>query len=497
MSYCTHCGKKDNGQGCYSCKGHVHGSGVPYSQHTQAPSHHQESRPIVVHNTLSPAVTSKEVVEKRLAELRTNSRGRPIISGFYEARDNGVPCPFAKVTVTFSGTDSLVALFMDANKTQPIDNPATTDQNGRLPIYYAGGPIDVITEKTDEKGKPCKTIDRLTNYGGYVDSDFFLGEEEVTECIELQNPLLRLYDADNCNLPNALINPTAFVQWGNFELGLPVGTFSAAQRFFECRGEDFQCGTIVFGDTTGRRFQYDCENCTTTNPPDPETVTFDNDNTSECWISIDGFSACQQPTVPYSQIEYFAGCNTSGANVKAAIPPIECNETYVSIPARGPNGQDVKLIADLQETIMTGNSNTVFNEADFRAQEDTPMALDSIEVISPCAGVRAQISLSVHVRGSFSNPFQGAIQYNAGISLNDPSLMQRRRSPAGPLATCSLQPYCDEKIITYSATSPPLNEGVNTFYLFFQPGEVTQWDAGEIIVNQHVLNVSLPIIRCC
>lgn len=321
MSFCTQCGTKKQKNKCFTCSGsHVHGGSQPYTGHSAVHNHSpQKSGNIVVHQLLSPAHASDNSTPYQLNEA-INSTGRPILSGIFEARDNtgdGRAVPFAKITVTYTGTDSLVALFSDRNKTNPLPNPAQADIYGRLPIYYGGGNIDITVEKTCDG--QCVVVDRIFNEGGYVDSDFYLGADEVQECLDIETPLFRLYDQGNNNLPAGMISPKQALQWANWKTGLPIGTYSETKAFFECLGIGFTEGTLVFGDLDGRRYRYNAENCTLTSPPDPETVTYANDGSSECWNSLDDFSACSFDEVAYDSNARFVTC-FNGANRLMQIP---------------------------------------------------------------------------------------------------------------------------------------------------------------------------------
>lgn len=293
MSFCQACGDQKRGNTCHSCSSnkHVHGSSHPYTGYSGAYNQQhtlpQQSQNITVHQLLHPNACGEKPINCLDGYSTTNGGGRPILSGIFDARDSrGGAVPFAKVTVTFSGTSNFAAIFSDSNLTKSLPNPATTDIYGRMPLYYAGGPIDILVEKTDAQGNSCGVVEKIFNEGGYVDSDFELSKDEVKECIDIQSPLFRLYDKDNCQLPVGMISPEFALQWANFKAGLPVGKYSEVKKFFQCLGTDFECGITVIGDTNGSRYRYDCENCTETCPPDPETVQFQDDGTSECWTDI-------------------------------------------------------------------------------------------------------------------------------------------------------------------------------------------------------------------
>lgn len=327
MSYrCQQCGSQNTNNSCKNnaCPrySHVHGSNYPYTGHSGQNNYcppqnqMQASQNIVVHHGVHPNACGTPKTNCLNDFSAVESTGRPILSGIFEARDaRGGSVPFAQVTITYTGTNNLVALFSDRNKQNALPNPATTDIYGRLPIYYGGGPIDILVEKTDSNGQPCGVVEKIFNEGGYVDSDFFLSNDEVKNCIDIEKPLFRIFDEDNCNLPNGMVSPKFALQWANWQSGLPIGTYSEVKEFFECIGIDFTCGVLVFGDSTGNRFRYDCENCTQTCPPDPETVDFNPDGTSECWIKLDEFSACIYDEVEYVKDLKLLGCAESGENV--------------------------------------------------------------------------------------------------------------------------------------------------------------------------------------
>jgi len=317
MSYCQQCGNQKTSNSCSSCRSHVHGSDSRYTSQSQVYHTNQEvNSPVVVHNTLSPAVLNKLIEDKAEARLRTNSAGRPILYGIFQAIDpkNGAAVPFARISAKYHGTNDIAALFFDANKTMPLNQPVIANEYGRTPLYFGGGPIDITVEQVDSNGKVCRVVERIENHGGFVDGDFDLQREEVRDCVDLSNPLVRIYDQDNCNLPEFMVSPAFLAQRGNADSGLTIGTYSTALNYFECLGEEFACGTLVFGDTTGRRFRYDCENCTQTTPPDPETVDFNPDGTSECWTSLDTFSACIYEDEDYSLDHRLLVCNGQGEN---------------------------------------------------------------------------------------------------------------------------------------------------------------------------------------
>ena len=321
MSYCVKCGTQKTTGICTSCNNgsHIHGSNNPYSSHhsdVQQPHFHHQ--PTVVYHGINPQACKTTSQTPCTDDYKTTDGGlRPILSGYFKAEDaNGRSVPFARVTVSYAGGTSLVALFDDAGNLIP--NPATTDVNGLMPLYYRGGNIDIVVERTNENGEPCEVVQSLRNQGGYVDSDFYLQDDDILGCVDLEQPLIRLYDQNNCNLPAGLINPKQLALYQNWKAGVPVGVYSEVKKLFECLGIDFPCGITVFGDSNGTRYKYDCENCTVAIPPDPETVDFNSDGTSDCWTKLDEFSACIYDEVDLNENQRVLVCN-EGSNALAPI----------------------------------------------------------------------------------------------------------------------------------------------------------------------------------
>jgi len=74
--------------------------------------------------------------------------------------------------------------------------------------------------------------------------------------------------------------------WSLWQTGQPVGSYTDAIAFFACVGIDFPCDVVVYGDTDGKRYKYNCVDCNLPTPPNPETVTFDDNGISPCWTDL-------------------------------------------------------------------------------------------------------------------------------------------------------------------------------------------------------------------
>jgi len=404
MSNCYQCGNKYQKGSCPKCDSYgspyVHSSDVRYQGHQHpAPQYQiQSPQPVVVHQLVHPA-NGKVQGDLKEPVSRLSGQARALLGEVFQAFDKGVPSPFARVTVTYSGTDSLAALYQDAGRTMPLNQPVTTDINGFAQIYVTGGPYDVIVERTHD-GEPCGVIQQFRNLGGVFETDVPLDLEDVNQCVDIQSPLVRIHDQDNCNLPDSLVPPQGLVQTANLALGLPIGSYSSAAAFFECRGVEWECGVRVTGDTTGRVFEYSCEDCSQTIPPDPETVTFNEDGTSECWVSIDSFSACSFDMEDRSDNQSILVCNGVGANARIPVfkagENINVDDSTGEISAILPQVDERALVFQVPRTLLSvsafrsdGNFDTGSVTLDLNALADV-----SVPLFATAAILRVGVSVN-------------------------------------------------------------------------------------------------------
>lgn len=275
MSYCSSCGSKyRNNQPSCRC-GH----------HSHAHTHHNYPAPYYPHshpNYCPTTAPCDPVIEGVL--------GRSINDGLWRVLDEcGKPVPYAWVEVVYSGTTQKApigwAKDMRAEHLYPA-NPVQADHNGVIRLFYKGGPVDIIFYRNCN-GAPGDVIDRILQVGGFEDGDFPLDQRPVVECIDIDNPLLSVYDKDNCNRPAFLATPLAIHIEMAIKAGLPTAKYSDVKKYFECLGEPWPDGVIVYGDCS------DCpeiyiykDSCPEECPPDPCNVTF-NDGNSPCWIKCD------------------------------------------------------------------------------------------------------------------------------------------------------------------------------------------------------------------
>ena len=72
--------------------------------------------------------------------------------------EHGEVLPGATVTVYQAGTTTAASLFSESGLSSSIDNPTTTDTNGVLDVYLAGGTYDLVIQRYDLNDKTIEDV---------------------------------------------------------------------------------------------------------------------------------------------------------------------------------------------------------------------------------------------------------------------------------------------------------------------------------------------------